>query len=123
MFSVIFSKVDLSLLNHYTYDAWLNSDFFQQKMTIFILRQIIKVPDGSCFLKSVNRWQYSLINHLVCELDGFGGLKFLEKTGQCVYSPDIKGYFMDHCRSEAGVYVDPLLIEGKKKDYWLYSTN
>ena len=70
----------------------------------------------------MTRWQYPLINHLVCELDGFGGLKFLEKTGQCVYSPDIKGYFMDHCRSKAGVYVDPLLIEGKKKDYLLNST-
>ena len=57
------------------------------------------------------------MNYLDCELDGFGGLKFLEKTGQCVYSPDIKGYFMDHCRSEAGVYVDPLIIAGKKKDY------
>ena len=40
----------------------------------------------------------------------------MEKTGQCVYSPDIKGYFMEHCRSEAGVYVDPLLIAGKKKN-------
>ena len=46
----------------------------------------------------------------------------MEKTGQCVYSPDIKGYFMDHCRSKAGVYVDPLLIEGKKKYYLLDST-
>jgi len=46
-----------------------------------------------------------------CEKDGFGGLAFVEKTGQCVYSPDVKGYFMDHCRSEAGVYVDPLLFE------------
>ena len=39
MFTVFFSKVELSLLNHYTLGAWLNSDFFQQKIVIFILRQ------------------------------------------------------------------------------------
>ena len=69
----------------------------------------------------MTRWQYPLINHFDCELDGFGGLKFLEKTGQCVYSPDVvKGHFMDHCLSEAGVYVDPLLSQGKKKDYFIF---
>ena len=55
-----------------------------------------------------------------CDKDGFGGLAFVEKTGMCVYSPDIKGYFMDHCRSEAGVYVDPL-TDGKKKYYLVNS--
>ena len=87
---------------------------FSKKNDDFYFEAIFKVG---------NRWQYPLINHFDCELDGFGGLKFLEKTGQCVYSPDVvKGHFMDHCRSKASVYVDPLLIAGKKKDYLLYST-
>ena len=42
MFSVFFSKVELSLLNHYNLCARLNSDFFQQKIMNFGLRQRIE---------------------------------------------------------------------------------
>ena len=90
-------------------------------MTIFILRQRIKFQMAHLVRVGdyrMIRGQYPLMNYLDCELDGFGGLKFLEKTGMCVYSPDIIGYFMDHCRSKAGVYVDPLLFEGKKKNIY-----